>query len=59
LDIFDTKTVYQKGKDTLEKSAWLSFEDCKVVFTASDSMVFHPADMLEHTINNDGEWELF
>jgi len=58
LDIFNTEIVDQKGKDTLEKLAWLSFGGWEVVITASDSMVFHPADMLEHESNNDGELEL-
>ena len=48
LDILDPKIVYQEGKDSLrEYQRGQAPETTLVELTASDSIVFHPADILE------------
>lgn len=48
LDVLDSEVVNQEGEDSLKRSAWLSVEHDMVELTASDSIVFHPADMLQY-----------
>ena len=57
LYVLNTKVVNQEGKNPLMRSARLSFADPLVKLTASDSIVFHPADIFKKKTTRAKEFE--